>query len=129
MMSCAQKQAICQSCTGRLLDSPLSGLQKRNPFAAASRQRHVRHTRAACAADSAAHADHDTPGWLRGVKELFAPFHDRRANARFLALALGGLLCSVATLIHDSYLPIFMRNELGMTNTVRESSTTCMQTS
>ena len=58
---------------------------------------------------------------LGGLRELFAPFHDRRANTRFLALALGGMLCSVATLIHDSYLPIFMRNELGMTNTVRHA--------
>ena len=29
------------------------------------------------------------------------------------------MLCSVATMIHDSYLPLFMRHELGMTNTVR----------
>jgi hypothetical protein len=61
------------------------------------------------------------PGFLRGVRELFAPFQDKHANVRFFALALGGLLCSVATLIHDSYLPIFMKNELGMTNTVRQN--------
>lgn len=58
--------------------------------------------------------------WSR-VKDVFCPFQDPSANARFLALALGGMLCSVATLIHDSYLPIFMRDELGMSNSVRIS--------
>jgi hypothetical protein len=57
--------------------------------------------------------------WSR-AKDVFCPFQDPSANARFLALALGGMLCSVATLIHDSYLPIFMRDELGMSNSVRD---------
>ena len=54
------------------------------------------------------------------AKDVFCPFQDPSANTRFLALALGGMLCSVATLIHDSYLPIFMSNELGMSNSVRD---------
>lgn len=57
--------------------------------------------------------------WMR-VKGVICPFEDSSANARFLALAVGGMLCSVATLIHDSYLPIFMRDELGMSNSVRD---------
>jgi hypothetical protein len=60
-------------------------------------------------------------GWSH-IKDILCPFHDASANARFLALALGGMLCSIATLIHDSYLPIFMRDELGMSNSVRSHS-------
>lgn len=56
---------------------------------------------------------------------MLHPFVDRKANARFLALALGGMLCSVATLIHDSFLGVFMRDQLGMTNTVRSLSLFC----
>jgi hypothetical protein len=58
---------------------------------------------------------------LHKFRDLLHPFHDRNANSRFLALALGGMLCSIATLIHDSFLGVFMRDQLGMTNTVRLS--------
>lgn len=68
-------------------------------------------------------ADDARPSLITRVKDFFCPFHDAGANARFMALALGGMLCSIATLIHDSYLPVFMRDELGMSNSVRSSST------
>lgn len=63
-------------------------------------------------------ADDARPSITARIKDFFCPFHDTGANTRFMALALGGLLCSVATLIHDSYLPVFMRDELGMSNSV-----------
>lgn len=80
-------------------------------------------TRAASsdAAESSTVPKKSNDSLVSGLKELVKPFEDSRANARFLALALGGMLCSIATLIHDSYLPVFMREELGMTNTVRVS--------
>jgi hypothetical protein len=44
-------------------------------------------------------------------------FSDPRCNSKLLALAIGQMLCSVATLIHDSYLPIYVQDELGLSNT------------
>jgi len=72
-------------------------------------------------AQSAAEAPEpsSSSGPLAAVRDLFCPFSDPKANARFLAITLGGMLCSIATLIHDSYLPVFMRDELGLSNSVR----------
>ena len=63
-------------------------------------------------------ADDARPAFISKIRDFFCPFHDGSANSRFMALALGGMLCSIATLIHDSYLPVFMRDELGMSNSV-----------
>ena len=39
---------------------------------------------------------------LAGLKELATPFSDPVANGRLVALCVAQMLCSVATLIHDT---------------------------
>ncbi|KAL6749039.1 MFS general substrate transporter [Haematococcus lacustris] len=56
-------------------------------------------------------------GLLRHVKGLFNVFSDEAANSKLIALAVGQMLCSVATLIHDSYLPVYVQDELGLSST------------
>ncbi len=58
-----------------------------------------------------------TKGWLaqqrENVDSLLHPFSDKAINAKLLALCLAQALCSVATLIHDTYLPIYLQDVLG----------------
>lgn len=55
--------------------------------------------------------------WLsqqkEGINSLLHPFSDTAINAKLLALCLAQALCSVATLIHDTYLPIYLQDVLG----------------
>ncbi len=39
-----------------------------------------------------------------------------KCNDKLLALSLGQMLCSIATFMHDAYLPIYVQCELGMSN-------------
>jgi hypothetical protein len=39
---------------------------------------------------------------LAGLKSLATPFTDPVANGRLVALCIAQMLCSVATLIHDT---------------------------
>lgn len=48
---------------------------------------------------------------------IFQPFSDPLANSKMLALAIGQMLCTVATFIHDSYLPVYLQDHLGLSNT------------
>ncbi len=43
-------------------------------------------------------------------------FEDPNANRKLYALATGQMLCSIGTLIHDSYLPLYMKDVLGLSN-------------
>lgn len=56
-------------------------------------------------------------GWLakqsESINALLHPFSDKAINAKLLALCLAQALCSVATLIHDTYLPIYLQDVLG----------------
>lgn len=54
---------------------------------------------------------------LQSVKSLFTPFSDPAVNARLVALCVASALCSVATLIHDTYLPVYLQDQLGLSNT------------
>lgn len=51
------------------------------------------------------------------LTSIFHVFSDPKCNRKLLALAIGQMLCSVATLIHDSYLPVYVQDELGLSNT------------
>jgi len=51
------------------------------------------------------------------LKALLTPFSDKAANAKLLALCGAGALSSVATLIHDTYLAIYLSEVLGLSNT------------
>lgn len=52
-----------------------------------------------------------------GILDIFRVFSDPGCNKKLLALAIGQMLCSVATLMHDSYLPVYVQDELGLSNT------------
>eukprot|EP01024_Parvocaulis_polyphysoides_P018035 TRINITY_DN1795_c1_g1_i2.p1 TRINITY_DN1795_c1_g1~~TRINITY_DN1795_c1_g1_i2.p1 ORF type:complete len:530 (-),score=60.01 TRINITY_DN1795_c1_g1_i2:501-2090(-) len=51
------------------------------------------------------------------ISHVFQPLSDPDSNRKVVALAVGGMLCSVATLIHDCYLPIYMKDVLQLNNT------------
>ncbi len=54
---------------------------------------------------------------LASFKSLVTPFSDPAVNARLVSLCIASALCSVATLIHDTYLPIYLSEQLGLSNT------------
>ncbi len=60
-------------------------------------------------------------GWLarqtESIDALLHPFSDPAVNAKLIALCVAQALCSVATLIHDTYLPIYLQDVLGLSNT------------
>jgi hypothetical protein len=75
---------------------------------------------AAGAGDAAEKPAKDDNLLLKPVKylsELLHPFSDPAANGKLLALSFAGLLSSVATLIHDTYLAVYLQDVLGLSNT------------
>lgn len=42
---------------------------------------------------------------------------DPACNNKLLALCGAGMLSSIATLIHDTYLPVYLQDVLGLSNT------------
>ncbi|KAK9803095.1 hypothetical protein WJX73_000936 [Symbiochloris irregularis] len=50
-------------------------------------------------------------------RALITPFSKRDVNNKLLALCSAQALCSVATLIHDTYLPVYLQDVLGLSNT------------
>lgn len=50
-------------------------------------------------------------------KALFSPFSEAGTNKKLLALCGAQALSSVATLIHDTYLPLYLSEELKLSNT------------
>lgn len=51
------------------------------------------------------------------LRQMLSPFKEASANRRLLALCCAQALCSVATLIHDTYLPLYLQDVLGLSNT------------
>lgn len=43
-------------------------------------------------------------------------FTDNNCNLKLYALATGQMLCSIGTMIHDSYLPLYMKDTLGLSS-------------
>eukprot|EP00877_Chromochloris_zofingiensis_P008832 jgi/Chrzof1/4201/Cz14g02210.t1 len=62
-------------------------------------------------------AESEKNGPADHLVSVFKVFSDPKCNKKFLALAIGQMLCSVATLMHDSYLPVYVQDELGLSNT------------
>jgi len=48
---------------------------------------------------------------------VFQVFSDPVCDRKLFALAIGQMLCSIATLIHDTYLPVYMQDVLKLSNT------------
>jgi hypothetical protein len=59
----------------------------------------------------------ESSGVVPKIMDVFKVFSDPACNKKLLALAIGQMLCSVATLMHDSYLPVYVQDELGLSNT------------
>jgi len=93
--------------------------------APAARRRPLPPRRAAAAGGAGAAADEPEPspqppantGVAGRVLDVFRVFSDPACNSKLIALALGQMLCSIATLMHDSYLPVYVQDELGLSNT------------
>ena len=75
-----------------------------------------RDTRARAAA-TPAEPDKPAGGVVPKMLDVFKVFTDPACNKKLLALAIGQMLCSVATLMHDSYLPVYVQDELGLSST------------
>ena len=73
------------------------------------------------ATDASSAGESAKPSWLaqraQAFKTLITPFSNKEVNNRLLALCIAQALCSVATLIHDTYLPIYLQDVLGLSNT------------
>uniref|UniRef100_A0A7S0YI33 Major facilitator superfamily (MFS) profile domain-containing protein n=1 Tax=Polytomella parva TaxID=51329 RepID=A0A7S0YI33_9CHLO len=52
-----------------------------------------------------------------GIVNVFNVLSDPANNSKVISLAVGQMLCSIATLIHDSYLPVYVHDELGLSTT------------
>ena len=63
-----------------------------------------------------AESSKESEGIKGKMEALVTPFRDPEANKKMLALATAQMLCSVATLIHDTYLPVYMSDVLHMSN-------------
>ena len=50
------------------------------------------------------------------LRQMVTPFSDPVSNSRLLALCTAQMLCSVATLIHDTYLPVYLSDVLHLSN-------------
>ena len=56
-------------------------------------------------------------GPVAKFKALLSPFSEPSTNKKLLALCGAQALSSVATLIHDTYLPLYLSEELKLSNT------------
>lgn len=75
----------------------------------------------AASAASAAQQPEEAPAEAKGIvdkfKALLSPFSEPTTNKKLLALCSAQALSSVATLIHDTYLPLYLSEELKLSNT------------
>lgn len=56
-------------------------------------------------------------GPVAKFKALLSPFSEASTNKKLLALCAAQALSSVATLVHDTYLPVYLSEELKLSNT------------
>eukprot|EP00887_Chlorella_sp_A99_P000958 scaffold5.g958.t1 len=71
---------------------------------------------AAAADGGASGAAHHTPAKPSHLAAWLMPLHDRDANKKLLALSSAQMLSSIATLMHDTYIPLYMAEVLHMSN-------------
>ena len=102
------------------------GQQREHQLVTLPAQRTVAHKRGArfevsASAASAAQQPDETPATAKGpldkFKALLSPFSEPSTNKKLLALCSAQALSSVATLIHDTYLPLYLSEELKLSNT------------
>ena len=102
------------------------GQQRQHQLVRLPARRTVAHKHAArfkvsASAASAAQQPDETPVTAKGpldkFKALLSPFSEPSTNKKLLALCGAQALSSVATLIHDTYLPLYLSEELKLSNT------------
>lgn len=87
---------------------------------AVAKRRHILQIRASSAGAAQAASPDDAPksdSPVAKFKALFSPFSEAGTNKKLLALCGAQALSSVATLIHDTYLPLYLSEELKLSNT------------
>lgn len=87
---------------------------------AVAKRRHILQIRASSAGAAQAASPDDAPKSdlpVAKFKALFSPFSEAGTNKKLLALCGAQALSSVATLIHDTYLPLYLSEELKLSNT------------
>lgn len=90
-----------------------------------SKRRHTTHVRASSAGAVEPSLPEDAPkaeSPAGRFKALFSPFSEPSTNKKLLALCGAQALSSVATLIHDTYLPLYLSEELKLSNTKASQS-------
>lgn len=90
-----------------------------------SKRRHTIHVRASSAGAAELSLPDDAPkaeSPAGKFKALFSPFSEPSTNKKLLALCGAQALSSVATLIHDTYLPLYLSEELKLSNTKASQS-------
>lgn len=98
----------------------------RNKPAARRTARYEVYASAATAAQQPEDAPAPAQGPLDKFKALLSPFSEPSTNKKLLALCSAQALSSVATLIHDTYLPLYLSEELKLSNTkVTLSTSAC----
>lgn len=97
--------------------SRLTCTQPFRPVGGQSRRRPTSTVVHAAAAAAGAPDDGKSQNSSHSVIDVFNVFSDPRCNRKMLALAIGQMLCSVATLMHDAYLPVYVQDVLGLSNT------------
>lgn len=85
-----------------------------------AKRRHAIHVHASSAGAAQPASPDDAPkseSPIAKFKALFSPFSEPSTNKKLLALCGAQALSSVATLIHDTYLPLYLSEELKLSNT------------
>lgn len=67
--------------------------------------------------DDSSRVQADAQSLWKRFTASFQMLSDPESNKKLVALAVGQMLCSVATLMHDTYLPVYVQDELGLSNT------------
>ena len=90
-----------------------------------SKSRHTLRVHASTAGAAQPASPDDAPraeSPIAKTKALFSPFSEPSTNKKLLALCGAQALSSVATLIHDTYLPLYLSEELKLSNTKASQS-------
>jgi len=108
MMLTRTRPAVGMSLTPQHLGASSHNLVSRPMVSVRAHRRHMK---------VLAGAEAEGKKTLKGkVEALVTPFSNPEANKKMLSLATAQMLCSVATLIHDTYLPVYMSDVLHMSN-------------
>ena len=124
--SCLRHRQHCQTLPAAFRQSvPPAVAPTRTGTPLVSKCGHTLHVHASSAGAAQPASPDDAPKAESPVakfKALFSPFSEPSTNKKLLALCGAQALSSVATLIHDTYLPLYLSEELKLSNTKASQS-------